>query len=100
MLQRTILRQRRAVYSSLSRSTVPPSSALRQASPFQQLSLKQSSFKTSPRYYSTENGAAKDNAKNEEGASKEAESPEETLKKELEAKNKEVIDLKVSSHKQ
>jgi molecular chaperone GrpE len=98
MLQRTIFRQRRAVASTLSRSAFPPSSALRQTSPFQQLSLKQSSFKTVPRYYSTENGAKKEDAKeNGEAANKEAESPEESLKKELEAKNKEVVDLKVIS---
>ncbi|OKL61247.1 GrpE protein-like protein, mitochondrial [Talaromyces atroroseus] len=93
MLQRTIFRQRRAVASAVSRSAFPPSSALRQTSPFQQLSSKQSSFRTVPRYYSTENGANKEDAKkeNDEAAT---ETPEESLKKELEAKNKEVVDLK------
>lgn len=96
MLQRTILRQRRAVSSALARSAFPPSSALKQTSPFRQLSFKQSSLSALPRYYSTENGANKEDAKkeNDEAASKEAETPEDALKKELEAKNKEVVDLK------
>ena len=96
MLQRTILRQRRAVFSSINRASVP-SSALRQTSPFQQLALKQSSFRFTPRSYSTENGTKTEDAKKEngEGAEKAAESPEDAIKKELEAKNKEVVELKV-----
>jgi molecular chaperone GrpE len=93
MLQRTILRQRRAVFSSINRASVP-SSALRQTSPFQQLALKQSSFRFTPRSYSTENGAKQEDAKKENGEG--AESPEDAIKKELEAKNKEVVDLKVN----
>ncbi|KAF3395506.1 GrpE protein [Talaromyces pinophilus] len=95
MLQRTILRQRRAVFSSINRASVP-SSALRQTSPFQQLALKQSSFRSTPRSYSTENGTKTEDAKKEngEGAEKAAESPEDAIKKELEAKNKEVVELK------
>jgi molecular chaperone GrpE len=95
MLQRTILRQRRAVFSSINRASVP-SSPLRQPSPFQQLALKQSYFRFTPRSYSTENGAKQEDAKKEngEGAEK-AESPEDAIKRELEAKNKEVVELKV-----
>lgn len=93
MFQRTILRQRRAAFSTLSRSTFAQSS-LRQASPFQQLALKQTSFRIARRSYSTENAANQEDAKKENGG--EAASPEDVLKKELEAKNKEVVDLKVS----
>jgi len=95
MLQRTILRQRRAVFSSINRASVL-SSPLRHTSPFQQLALKQSSFRLTPRSYSTENGAKIEDAKKENGeAEKAAESPEDAIKKELETKNKEVADLKV-----
>lgn len=95
MLQRTILRQRRAVFSSINRASIP-SSPLRQTSPFQQLALKQSSFRFTPRLYSTENGAKAEDAQKEngEGAEKAPESPEDAIKKELEAKNKEILDLK------
>ena len=98
MLQRIILRQRRAVASSINKATVP-SSPLRHTSPFQQLALRQSSFRFTPRPYSTENGAKQEDAtkENGEGAEKAAESPEDAIKKELEAKNKEVVDLKVGS---
>ncbi|EED22415.1 mitochondrial co-chaperone GrpE, putative [Talaromyces stipitatus ATCC 10500] len=95
MLQRTILRQRRAVFSSINRATIP-SSPLRQSSPFQQLALKQSAFRFTPRLYSTENGTKQEDAKKEngEGSEKPAESPEDALKKELEVKDKEIVDLK------
>jgi molecular chaperone GrpE len=104
MFQRTILRQRRAVQSALSvRPISSPSLSARQPSPLQQLSrsIRQSPFRPVPRYYSTENDAAK-KAENEgaaapegNGATEAAESAEDALKKELEAKNKEVIDMKV-----
>ncbi|CRG91853.1 GrpE protein homolog, mitochondrial [Talaromyces islandicus] len=99
MLQRTILRQRRAVQSAVSRSsTFSSQSPFRQVSPLQQLAQRQSAFKVAavPRFYSTQNDA-KDEAKEpskENGEAKEAESPEETFKKELEAKNKEVAEMK------
>lgn len=104
MLQRTILRQRRAVQSAVSRSsTFSSQSPFRQASPLQQLAQRQPAFKvTVPRFYSTQNDAAnKDEAKEaskENGEAKEAESPEETFKKELEAKNKEVAEMKVGKN--
>jgi molecular chaperone GrpE len=100
MLQRTILRQRRAVQSAVSRSsTFSSQSPFRQASPLQQLSQRQSAFKVAvPRFYSTQNDAAtKDDAKEASKENGEAESPEETFKKELEAKNKEVAEMKVSA---
>ncbi|KAH8699282.1 putative mitochondrial co-chaperone GrpE [Talaromyces proteolyticus] len=100
MLQRIILRQRRAVQSawSISPSTFSSQAPFRQASPLQQLCLKQAPFSVSPlRLYSTQNETAnKEEAKkdNGDGNGKEAESPEDAFKKELEAKNKEVVDLK------
>lgn len=98
MLQRTILRQRRAVQSAISRSsTLASQSPFRQASPLQQLAQRQPAFRvTVPRFYSTQNDAAKNDANSsKDGEAKEAESPEETFKKELEAKNKEVAEMKV-----
>lgn len=95
MLQRTILRQRHAVASSVRRAAVPPS-ILRQTSPFQQLALKPSSFGITSRLYSTENGSKQENTTKENGEKSEqaAESPEEAIRKQLEAKDKEIIDLK------
>jgi molecular chaperone GrpE len=103
MLQRTIFRQRRAVQSALSRSTYSSTSlSLRQTSPLQQLahSVRPSPYRSIARSYSTENGNGKDEAKKENedaaaGQTDAAESTENALKKELDAKNKEVIDLKV-----
>lgn len=100
MLQRTILRQRRAVQSAVSRSsTFSSQSPFRQASPLQQLAQRQPAFRVAvPRFYSTQNDAKTDDAKEaskENGEAKEAESPEETFKKQLEAKNKEVAEMKV-----
>lgn len=120
MFQRTVLRQRRAVQSALSfRAISSQRLSARQTSPLQQLSqsMRQSPFRPVPRCYSTENGANKEepkkeeekkeeekkeeekNAENEGAAAGEAEAPaesaEELLKKELEAKNKEIVDLKV-----
>ncbi|QKX61514.1 uncharacterized protein TRUGW13939_08666 [Talaromyces rugulosus] len=97
MLQRTILRQRRAVQSAVSRSsTFSSQSPFRQASRLPQLSQRQSAFNVAvPRFYSTQNDAAtKDDVKEASKENGETESPEETFTKELEAKNKEVAEMK------
>jgi molecular chaperone GrpE len=107
MLQRTIFRQRSAWSAPTLLSPRVTSASLRSlghlsrsqlyASP-----LRQSTFRIAPRLYSTEtptnsNEAKKDaseTATNEE-TKPAAESQEEPVKRELEAKNKEIIDLKV-----
>ncbi|KAL1978648.1 hypothetical protein VTN31DRAFT_1507 [Thermomyces dupontii] len=115
MLQRTVLRQSRAVQllSRSARSSCPistrPSAVQRWTQP-----ARQSSFRPLPRFYSTESQANSEAKKEEQkkdeankGAQKEVneakegaesgaqtESVEEQLKKQLEAKNKEILDLK------
>lgn len=95
MIQRTLLRQSRALSSSI-RST-PPTSFLRlqfrpAATP---ASLSRISRPAAARWYSSEPDAKKDGEEVKPGEKAEAEDP---AKKELEAKNKEIVELKVRCH--
>jgi hypothetical protein len=96
MIPRTLLRQTRAVSSSI--RTIPRTSLARPQFRQSNLSFARTSRPATARWYSTEpetqkaEGAAAAESKTEE-KSAEAEDP---AKKELEAKNKEIIDLKVT----
>jgi hypothetical protein len=96
MIPRTLLRQTRAVSSSI--RTVPRTSLIRPQFRPSNLSSPPASRPATSRWYSTEQetkkaeGDAAAELKTEETAA-EAEDP---TKKELEAKNKEIIDLKVT----
>jgi molecular chaperone GrpE len=89
MFQRTLLRQAQAARSVLATSSSTSASlALRRTTRLQQqLPAAIRPFAQPTRFYSTEKEASK------EGESESAE--QNPLEKELEAKNKEVIDLKV-----
>jgi len=98
MIPRTLLRQTRAVSSSI--RTVPRSSLARPQFRQSNVALAPASRLATSRWYSTEpeakttEGDAAAESKID-GKSTEAEDP---AKKELEAKNKEIIDLKVTPH--
>lgn len=88
MFQRTLLRQAQAARSVLAASSTSAPLALRRTTRLQQqLPAAIRPFAQPTRFYSTEKEASK------EGESESAE--QNPLEKELEAKNKEVIDLKV-----
>jgi molecular chaperone GrpE len=98
MFQRTFLRQAQAAKSVLSlRATSTTPSVIRRTSQLQPQLQSVRPFVRQPtyRFYSTENqtqNAEKTEAKENEAA---GESSEESLRKELEAKQKEIVDLKV-----
>jgi hypothetical protein len=98
MFQRTFLRQAQAAKSVLSlRATSTTPSVIRRTSQLQPQLQSVRPFVRQPtyRFYSTENqtqNAEKTEAKENEAAE---ESSEESLRKELEAKQKEIVDLKV-----
>jgi len=94
MIPRTLLKQSRAFSSSI--RPVPRASLARPQFRPSQLSIAQTSRPAAARCYSSES-----EAKKEGEAPKEAEKPKEVedpAKKELEAKNKEIVDLKVCHH--
>ena len=98
MIPRTLLRQTRAVRSSI--RTVPRSSLARPQFRQSNLSFAPASRPATSRWYSTEPEAKKaegDAAAESKTDEKSAEA-EDPAKKELEAKNKEIIDLKVTPH--
>jgi len=98
MIQRTLLRQSRALSSSL--RTSPSSSLarpqfLRSPNTFARSSRQQL---TASRWYSSEGSESKkEDAGAAEGDKKNGEA-EDAVKKELESKDKEIIDLKVGHH--
>jgi len=89
MIQRTLLRQTRALSSSI-RSAPRASLARSQFLPANRLAARPLA---SSRWYATEPEAKKDGEAAEEG--KAEEKTEDPVKKELEAKEKEIIELKV-----
>jgi hypothetical protein len=91
MIQRSLLRASRSVNTKLPSRTF---TSLRTASPFlRSQSISPSSLRIASRWYS-DAAPAKEEAKPDEAAKTES-TEVETLKKDLEAKNKEIIDLKV-----
>jgi molecular chaperone GrpE len=93
MIQRSLLRASRSVNTRLPSRTF---TSLRSVSPFLRPQLvSPSSSRIASRWYS-DAAPAKEEAKPEEPSKTEG-AEVEALKKELEAKNKEIIDLKVRS---
>jgi molecular chaperone GrpE len=94
MIPRTLLRKSRAFSSSI--RSVPRASLARPQFRPSQLSIAPTSRPAAARWYSSEPEATKEGE-----TAKEAETPKEAedpVKKELEAKNKEIVDLKVCRH--
>lgn len=104
MLQRSIIRQRSALSTVLLPRATPASIvASRQLSRSQSIvsPFRRSPFRIAYRPYSTEPSTNTNEIKKDENQTNGEDngtpaSAEESLKKELEAKNKEVIDLKVN----
>lgn len=104
MLQRTLLRSSRAIQTS-SRCTVPRSPLRQPLSSFRPSQIQRLSLQS--RWYSEasaqqpkaeEAPAAQNGDKPAAGEKAKEPTAEETLQKDLEAKNKEIVDLKVRAH--
>ena len=97
MIRRQLLRQLRASSQSAPQRALIQRSSFSSLSPIPSRTPIAASSKIPRRWQSTETEKASSEAASE-GKATESPSPDEPLKQEIEKKNKEIIDLKVSSY--